>query len=134
MSIQSNKLSKLAHFWCCKWIWGYSWTWATDESSFLIINSVMFLSGLWCLRQTSKRGAYKVYTDKDRYSTGKYANCRGLAASIRAWKKTYPNLKAPCVNFKNITKLNLKKQAPKTYHPKKSQLKRCVDARYLVIN
>ena len=61
----------------------------------------MFLSGLGevdfavasvavkkSLRQTPKRGAYKVYTDKDRYSNGKYASCRGFAASIRAWKKT----------------------------------------------
>ena len=45
-----------------------------------------------CLRQTSKRGAHKVYIDKDRYSVGKYASCHGVAASVRAWKTTYPNL------------------------------------------
>ena len=73
--IQSNKLSKLARFPCCKWVRDYSLTWATDESSNLIINPAIFLSGLGevdfavasvavkkCLRQTSKRGAYKVYS------------------------------------------------------------------------
>ena len=50
-----------------------------------MINSAIFLSVLGevdfavvsvavkkCLRQTSKRGGHKVYTDKDRYSIGKY--------------------------------------------------------------
>ena len=95
--IQSNKLSKLTRFRCCKWIWGYSWTWRTNESSFLIINSAIFISGLAevdfavasvaikrCLRQTSKRGADKVCTDKDCYSIGKYASCHEVAASVRA--------------------------------------------------
>ena len=103
------------------------------KSSFLIINSAIFLSGLGevdfavasvavktCLRQTSKRDAYKVHTNKDHYSIGKYASCHGVATSVRAWKRTYPNLKAPCVNFKNVTKLNSKKQTARMNHPKRS--------------
>ena len=147
--IQSNKLSKLARFRCCKWVRGYSWTWATHESSFLRNNSAMFLSGLGevdfavagvavkkYLRQTSRRGAYKVYTDKDRYSVGKYTSCHGVAASVRAWKKTYPNLSESTVRgFKNVTKLISKRQAVRMYRPKRRWLTRCVDAqRYLVKN
>ena len=30
--------------------------------------------------------------DKDCYSIGKYATCHGVATSVRAWKKNYPNL------------------------------------------
>ena len=82
------------------------------RSSFLIYNSAIFLSGLGevdfalasvavkkCLCQTSKRDAYKVYTNKDRYSIGKYASCHGVATSVRSWKRTYPNLKAPVREF-----------------------------------
>ena len=109
----------------------------------------MFLSGLGevdfavagvavkkYLRQTSKCGAYKVYTDKDRYSVGKYTSCHEVAASVRAWKKTYPNLNESTVRgFKNVTKLISKRQAVRMYRPKRSWLTRCVDAqRYLVKN
>ena len=134
--IQSNKLSKLARFPCCKWVRSYSWTWARDESSNLIINPAIFLSGLEevdfavasvavkkYLHQTSKRGAYKVYIEKDRYSIGKYASCHGVAISVRAWKKSNPNLKhskALCVNLKNLTNLNSKKQAARMHHPKRT--------------
>ena len=103
------------------------------KSSFFIINSAIFVSGLGevdfavasvavkkCLRQTLKRGAYKVYTNKDSYSTGKYASCHGVAASVTAWKRTYPNLKAPCVDFKSVKTLNSKKQAARMYHPKRN--------------
>ena len=45
-----------------------------------------------CIRQTSKLGAYKVYTNKDGYSVGKYASCHVVATSVRAWRKAYPNL------------------------------------------
>ena len=118
------------------------------KSSFLIYNSAIFLSGLGevdfavasvavkkCLRQTSKRDAYKVYTNKDRYSIGKYASCHGVATSVRSWKRTYPNLKAPCVNFKNVTKLNSKKQPARMNQPKRSWLTRCTHTQcYLVKN
>ena len=63
-----------------------------------------------CLRQTWKRGAYKVYTDKDRYCIGKYASCHGVAASVGAWKKTYPNLNESTVRgFKKRYEAKLKK-------------------------
>ena len=73
-----------------------------------------------CLRQTSKRGAYKVYTDKDRYSIGKYASCHGVAASVRAWKKTYPNLNESTVRgFKKRYEAKLKEASRKNVSPKK---------------
>ena len=131
--IQSNKFSICPRFWRCKWVWGYLWTWATDQTSFLVINSAIFLSGLGevdfavvsfavkkCLRKTSKRGAYKVYTSKDCYSIGKYANCHGLAASVRAWKKTYPNLNESTVRgFKKRYKAKLKEASRRKISPKK---------------
>ena len=147
--IQSNKLSKLACFRGSKWVWGYSWTWATDESSVLIINTAIFLLGLGevnfavasvavekCLCQTSKRCAYKVYTAKDRYSIGKYASCHGWPLLLEHGRRpTRISTKAPCVDLKNVTELNSKKQAARMYHPKRSYLTRWVDAqRYMVKN
>ena len=73
-----------------------------------------------CLRQTSKRGAYKVYTEKDRYSTGKYASCHGVATSVRAWKKTNPNLnESTLCGFKKRYEAKLKEANRKNASPKK---------------
>ena len=78
-----------------------------------------------CLRQAKKRGAYMVYTDKDRYSIGKYASCHGMAASVTAWKKTYPNLNESTVRgFKKRYKTKLKEASARMYHPKRSWLTR----------
>ena len=67
-----------------------------------------------CLRQTSKAGPHKVYTDKDRYSIGKHASCHGVATSVRAWKKTYPNLNESTVlGFKKRYEAKLKNVSPK---------------------
>ena len=40
-----------------------------------------------CLRQTSKAGPHKVYTDKDRYSIGKHASCHGVIMNVSPKKK-----------------------------------------------
>ena len=73
-----------------------------------------------CLRQTSKRGAYKVYSDKDRYSIGNYAGCHKVAASVRTCKKTYPNLnESNVLGFKKRYKAKLKKASRKNVSPKK---------------
>ena len=73
-----------------------------------------------CLRQTSKRGAYKVYTDKDRYSIGKYASCHGVATSVRAWEKTYPNLNGNTVRgFKKRYEAKPKEASHKNVSPEK---------------
>ena len=70
-----------------------------------------------CLRQTSKCGAYIAYTDKDRYSNGKYASCHGVTASVRAWKK---NLNESTVRgFKKRYKAKLKEASRKNVSPKK---------------
>ena len=67
-----------------------------------------------CLRQTSKAGPHKVYTDKDRYSIGKHASCHGVATSVRGWKKTYPNLNESTVlGFKKRYEAKLKNVSPK---------------------
>ena len=72
------------------------------------------------LRQTLKRGAYKVYTNKDRYSIGKYASCHGMATSVRAWKKIYPNLNESTIRgFKKHYEAKLKEASPKNLSPKK---------------
>ena len=72
------------------------------------------------LRQTSKRGAYKVYTDKDRYSIRKYASCHGVTASVRVWKKTYPNLnESTGCGFKKRYETKFKKASRKKVSPKK---------------
>ena len=75
-----------------------------------------------------------VYTDKDRYSIGKYASCHGMAASVTAWKKTYPNLNESTVRgFKKRYKTKLKEASARMYHPKRSWLTRWVDTQlYLV--
>ena len=73
-----------------------------------------------CLRQTSRRGAYKVYTDKNRYSIGKYASCHGVAVSVRGWKNTYPNLNESTVRgFKKRYEVKLKEASRKNVSPKK---------------
>ena len=73
-----------------------------------------------CLRQSSKAGPHKVYTDKDRYSIGKYAGCHGVATSVRAWKKTYPNLNESTVlGFKKRYEGKLKEASRKNVSPKK---------------
>ena len=73
-----------------------------------------------CLRQKSKRGAYKVYTDKDRYSIGKYASFHRVAASVTAWKKTYPNRNESTVRgFKKRYEAKLKEASRKNVSPKK---------------
>ena len=73
-----------------------------------------------CLRQKSKRGAYKVYTDKDRYSIGKYASFHRVAASVTAWKKTYPNRNESTVRgFKKRHEAKLKEASRKNVSPKK---------------
>ena len=73
-----------------------------------------------CLRQTSKAGPYKAYTDKDRYSIGKYASRHGVATSVGAWKKTYPNLNESTVlGFKKSHEAKLKEVSRKNVSPKK---------------
>ena len=73
-----------------------------------------------CLCQTSKHGAYKVYTNKDRYSIGKYASCYGVAASFRAWKKICLNLNESTVHgFKKLYEAKLKEASHKNVSPKK---------------
>ena len=70
-----------------------------------------------CLRQTSKRGAYKVYSDKDRYSIGNYASCHEVAASVTACK---PNLNKSTVHgLKKRYKAKLKQASCKNVSPKK---------------
>ena len=62
----------------------------------------------------------KVYTDKDRYSIGKYASCHGIAASARARKKTYPNLNESTVRgFKKRYEDKLKEASRRDVSPKK---------------
>ena len=73
-----------------------------------------------CLRQSSKAGPHKIYTGKDRYSIGKYASCHGVATSVRAWKKTYPNLNESTVlGFKKRYEGKLKEASRKNVSPKK---------------
>ena len=73
-----------------------------------------------CLCQTSKLGACKVYTDKYHYSIGKYASCHGVAASVIAWKNTYPNLNESTVRgFKKRYEAKLKETSRKNVSPKK---------------
>ena len=73
-----------------------------------------------CLSQTSKRGAYKVYTEKDRYSIGKYASCHRLVASVTEWKKTYPNLNESTMRgFKKRYEAKIKEASRKNVSPKK---------------
>ena len=73
-----------------------------------------------CLHQAIKRDAYKVYTDKDRCSIGKYASRHWVAASVRAWKKTYPNLNENTVHgFKKRYAAKLKEASRKNVSPKK---------------
>ena len=72
------------------------------------------------LHQTLKLGAYKVYTDKDCYSIGKYASYHGVTATVRAWKKTYPNLNKSTVRgFKKHYEAKLKEASRKNVSPKK---------------
>ena len=62
----------------------------------------------------------KVYTDKDRYSIGKYASCHGIAASARARKRTYPNLNESTVRgFKKRYEDKLKEASRRDVSPKK---------------
>ena len=103
------------------------------ESSFLIINSDIFLSGLGevyfvvasvavkkLLRQTSKRGAYKVYTNKYHHSIGQYASCHEVAASVITWKKIYPNLNGSTMRgFKKLYEAKLKEASHRIVSPKK---------------
>ena len=73
-----------------------------------------------CLHQAIKRDAYKVYTDKDCCSIGKYASRHWVAASVRAWKKTYPNLNENTVHgFKKRYEAKLKEASRKNVSPKK---------------
>ena len=98
----------------------------------LIINSAIFLSGLGevdfavasvvvkkCLRQTLKRGAYKVCTDKGRCFIGKYASCHGWSLLLEHGRRpTRISTKTPCVDLKNVTELNSKEASCKNVSPK----------------
>ena len=72
------------------------------------------------LCQTSKCGAYKVCTNKDRCSIGKYVSCHRMAASVRARKMTYPNLNESTLRgFKKRYETKLKEASCKNVSPKK---------------
>ena len=64
------------------------------------------------------RGTYKVYSDKDRFSTGKNASIYGVASTVRRWKKIYPHINESTVReFKKHYEAQIKDEIPK----KKSQ-------------
>lgn len=67
-----------------------------------------------------KRGAYKDYSSKDRFSMGKNASIYGIASTVRSWKKTYPNLNESTVRgFKKRYETQIKDASRKNKSPKK---------------
>ena len=132
--IQSNKLSKLARFLCCKWVRDYSWTWATDESSNLIINPAIFLSGLgevdFAVASVAVKSVYAKHQNvaHTRFTPKKIAILLESMQAVMGWpllleheiRPTRISTKAPCVDLKNVTKLNSKKEAARMHHPKRS--------------
>ena len=85
-----------------------------------MINSAIFLSGFGEVDFAVVSVAHTIYTDKDRYSIGKYASCHGVAASVRAWKKTYRDLNESTVRgFKKLYEAKLKEGSRKNVSSKK---------------
>lgn len=72
-----------------------------------------------CKKLKQPRGAYKTYSNKDRFLIGKDASMNGPAKTTRKWKKTYPNLNESTVReFKkryeaHISDADRKKKSPK---------------------
>ena len=70
-------------------------------------------------KPSKARGTYKVYSDEDRFSTGKIASICGTASTVKRWKKIYPHINESTVlGFKKRYEAQIKDETCKKKSPK----------------